>query len=89
VRDKKEPKAEKDMKLVELCRVMGPVEAEVIKNFLESQGIECILQGQMVQAVYPILVDGLGEIRVLVAEKDFATATELLETHQEGGGEEG
>jgi hypothetical protein len=89
VRDKKEPKAEKDMKLVELCRVMGPVEAEVIKNFLESQGIECILQGQMVQAVYPIIVDGLGEIRVLVAEKDFATATELLETHQEGGGEEG
>jgi hypothetical protein len=89
VDDEKKPKAERDMKLVELCRVMGPVEAEVIKNFLESQGIDCILQGQMVQAVYPILVDGLGEIRVLVAEKDFETATELLKTHDDGGCEEG
>lgn len=86
--DEKEPKAEKDMKLVELCRVMGPVEAEVIKNFLESQGIGCILQGQMVQSIYPILVDGLGEIRVLVSERDFATAKELLETRDQSGGEE-
>jgi len=83
--DEKKSKGEKNMRLVELCRVMGPVEAEVIKNFLESQGIDCILQGQMVQSVYPILVDGLGETRVLVAEEDFEAATQLLETRGDGG----
>ncbi len=51
--DEQEPKTDKDMKLAVLGRVNGPVEAEVIKNFLESQGIACILQGQMLQSIYP------------------------------------
>jgi hypothetical protein len=76
--DKKGPKPTKDKKLIELVRVMGPVEAEVIKNFLESQGIACILQGQMVQSVYPMSVDGMGELKVLVTEDDYPLAKELL-----------
>lgn len=68
----------KDAKLVELTRVMGPVEAEVIKNFLESQGIPCILQGQMVQSVYPMSVDGMGELKVMVSEEDLSLARKLL-----------
>jgi hypothetical protein len=76
--DRKEPKPSKNTKLLELVRVMGPVEAEVIKNFLESQGISCILQGQMVQSVYPMSVDGMGELRVMVSEDDFPLAKELL-----------
>jgi hypothetical protein len=72
------PKADKDMKLRELTRVMGPVEAEVIRNFLESQGISCILRGQMVQSIYPFSVDGMGELRVMVTEDDYPLAQELL-----------
>ncbi len=86
--DEKEPKADKDLKLAELCRVMGPVEAAVIKNFLETQGIPCILQGQMLQAIYPILVDGLAEIKVMVSEKDLEAAKELLQTRGPSGCEE-
>jgi len=86
--DEQEPKAEKDMKLAELCRVNGPVEAEVIKNFLENQGIACILQGQMLQSIYPILIDGLAEIKVLVSENDLAAARELLQTRGTPGCEE-
>jgi len=76
--DKKAQKPSKDTKLIELVRVMGPVEAEVIKNFLESQGITCILQGQMVQSVYPMNVDGMGELKVMVSEDDYPLAKELL-----------
>ena len=72
------PKADKDLKLRELTRVMGPVEAEVIRNFLESQGIPCILRGQMVQSIYPFSVDGMGELRVMVSEADYPLAMELL-----------
>ncbi len=86
--DEKEPKTDKDMRLAELCRVQGPVEAEVIKNFLETQGIPCILQGQMLQNIYPILVDGLAEIKVMVSENDLAAARELLETRSDTGCEE-
>ncbi len=76
--DRKVHKSAKDAKLVELTRVMGPVEAEVIKSFLESHGISCILQGQMVQSVYPMSVDGMGELKVMVSEEDFSLAKELL-----------
>jgi hypothetical protein len=76
--DDKKRKADKSLKLRELTRVMGPVEAEVIKSFLESQGIPCILGGQMVQSIYPFSVDGMGELRVMVSETDYALAKELL-----------
>jgi len=76
--DETRKKADKDLKLRELTRVMGPVEAEVIRNFLESQGISCILRGQMVQSVYPFSVDGMGELRVMVSEADYSLAQELL-----------
>lgn len=76
--DDTERKVNKDLKLRELTRVMGPVEAEVIRNFLESQGIPCILRGQMAQAIYPFSVDGMGEIRVMVSEADYPVAKELL-----------
>jgi len=78
VEDDKEPKINKGLKLRELTRVMGPVEAEVIKNFLDSQGIPTILRGQMAQAIYPFSVDGMGEIKVMVSEADYSLAKELL-----------
>ncbi|MBN2206794.1 MAG: DUF2007 domain-containing protein [Candidatus Aminicenantes bacterium] len=71
--------AEQDQELKELLKVYGPVEADVIKSFLESQGIPCILRGRMVQSVMPYTVDGLAEIRVLVADKDFEAAALLLD----------
>jgi hypothetical protein len=78
VKDDTKHKVDKGMKLRELTRVMGPVEAEVIKNFLESQEIPCILSGQMAQSIYPFSVDGMGELRVMVSEADYALAKELL-----------
>ncbi len=76
--DDKENKINKSLKLRELTRVMGPVEAEVIRNFLESQGIPCILRGQMAPNIYPFSVDGMGELKVMVSEADYALAKELL-----------
>jgi hypothetical protein len=72
--------AEKGADLKELVKVYGPVEADVIRSFLESQGIACVLQGRMVQSVMPYTVNGLAEIRVLVAEKDLEAARLLLDS---------
>ncbi|MFQ6108601.1 MAG: DUF2007 domain-containing protein, partial [Candidatus Aminicenantales bacterium] len=65
--------------LKELCRVWGPAEAEVIKSFLKSHGISCIFRGQVVQSIHPFSADGLGEIKILVPEKDLSLAKKLLE----------
>ena len=67
------------MELKELHKVWGPIEAEVVKGYLESNGIPCILRGKVVQSVHPFSADGLGEIKIFVAEKDYSRAKELLE----------
>ena len=77
-RQKKKRKPEEDTKLMELHKVWGPVEAEIIKSYLESNGITCILRGKVVQSVHPFSADGLGEIKILVTEQDYPIAQELL-----------
>jgi ADP-ribose pyrophosphatase YjhB (NUDIX family) len=79
--DKNRLKKDRNVKLKELRRVMGPVEAEVIRSLLLSHGITCILGGTMVQSIYPSSVDGMGEVRILVAGTDYAIARELLENN--------
>ncbi len=65
--------------LVEIAKVWGPAEAEVVKSFLESEGISCILKGLVVQSVHPFSVDGLGEIRIFVARQNKDLAKKLIQ----------
>ena len=67
-----------ESKLKEVYSVWGPAEAEVIKSFLESNGITCLLKGLVVQSVHPFSADGLGEIKIFVAEKDYDVAKKLI-----------
>ena len=76
------PEPLRDMKLKEVIRVWGGTEADVIKSFLESQGIPCLLQGRIIQSIYPFSTDGLGEIKILVPEDDYDTAKKLLEERE-------
>ncbi|MCX6565471.1 MAG: DUF2007 domain-containing protein [Candidatus Aminicenantes bacterium] len=69
---------EADVKLKEVHRVWGLSEAEIIKSFLESNGIDCTFQGRNVLTVYPFTTDGLGELRIMVMEEDFEAARALL-----------
>ena len=74
----KQNKKPRDIKLVEVATVQGPVEAEVIKSFLESFGISIVLKGLVVQSVHAFSADGLGKITVMVKEKDYEKAKSLL-----------
>jgi hypothetical protein len=92
---KARPKPERDedaaLDLKELCRVWGPFEADVVKSFLESNGITCLIRGRMVPFVYPFTVDGLAEFMIFVQAKDLETAKGLMASIPapgEGGGPE-
>jgi len=69
---------DRDADFKEVAKVWGQAEAEVIRSLLESEGIQCVLKGRIVQSVYPITADGLGEVRVFVAAEDFDLAEKLL-----------
>jgi Putative prokaryotic signal transducing protein len=85
--EKKDRNHPEDIKLKELVSVWGPAEAEVIKSFMESQGIPCIYKSRVVQSIHPFSMNGLGEIKIFVPEKDYETAKKILETKPENGPE--
>ena len=68
--------------LKEVFKVWGPAEAEVIKAFLKSHGVPCLLKGLVVQSVHPFSMDGLGEIKIFVPEKNYNLAKKLLESRK-------
>jgi hypothetical protein len=57
---------------------MGPLAAEVVKGRLESAGIPAMLQYESISRAFPVTVDGLGEVRVLVTREREQEARELL-----------
>jgi len=73
-------KRDKDIKIVELCRVFRDEEAVTIKSLLTNYNIECILQSDITRSVHPYTIDGLGvtEISILVSEKDLEKSKEII-----------
>lgn len=69
---------------VEVCVAANDLEAQVVKSFLESNGIPVMLQGDAASKVYGFTIGGMAEVRVFVPEPLAAQAIELLES----GGEE-
>ena len=65
-------------KLKEVHKVMGSVEAEVVKSLLESYGIKAVLSSLIVQSVHPFTVNGLGEIKIMVTEEDYEAAKDII-----------
>jgi hypothetical protein len=57
----------------------GLIKAQVIKAKLEAAGIRVLLDYESVGPVIGITVDGLGEVRVLVANEDVEEARSLIE----------
>jgi hypothetical protein len=77
------PLKDPESEFKEVYKAWGSVEAEVVKSFLESHGIRCLLKGLVVQSVHPFTMDGLGEIKILVPEKEHALAEKLLKSRQD------
>lgn len=75
-------------KWVKLTAVWGEMEAQLLKGFLEGEGIPVRLQHHVPPSVYPLTVNGLAEIRILVPEGELLRAQEALAAFRvEGEGE--
>lgn len=62
---------------VEVLVTYDPVEAEIVKDLLESGGIPVVLRSSKVTP-YPVNIGKMGEIKVLVRKDDKETAEELI-----------
>jgi hypothetical protein len=72
-----------DATLVEVYEAAGDNEAFIIKGLLESEGIWCSLESDVPHSVFPLDVDGLGAVRIMVSEDDAEHATQLIAQYRE------
>ncbi|KPK44611.1 MAG: hypothetical protein AMK74_04855 [Nitrospira bacterium SM23_35] len=70
---------------VQLLITFDPLEAEMIKDLLESGGIPVVLRSSKVSP-YPVNIGKIGEIKVLVKKEDQEAAEEFLreDSHSTG-----
>ncbi|MFO0751778.1 MAG: DUF2007 domain-containing protein [Thermodesulfovibrionales bacterium] len=62
---------------VELLVTCDPLEAEMIKDLLESGSIPVVVRSSKVSP-YPVNIGKIGEIRILVRKEDKSTAEEVV-----------
>lgn len=72
-----------ESELVPVYTVANPVEAAVIKNALEDEGIRCFLDG--VEQAAEVGLSAFG-IKVLVASEDAERAHAFIAAHEAGKG---
>jgi hypothetical protein len=62
---------------VEILVTYDPIEAEIIKDLLESGGIPVVIKSAKVTP-YPVNIGKIGEVKILVRNQDKETAGELI-----------
>ena len=60
-------------------------EAEMVRCLLEVYEIPCQVVSDIPHSVFPLTVDGLGEVRILVPERHFERAQALIAEHRRQG----
>ncbi|MGD0885315.1 MAG: DUF2007 domain-containing protein [Thermodesulfovibrionales bacterium] len=62
---------------IEFIMTYDPLEAEMIKDLLESGGIPVVLRSSKVSP-YPVNIGRMGEIKILVRKEDKETASRVI-----------
>lgn len=62
---------------VEVLATYDPIEAEIIKDLLESGGIPVVIRSAKVSP-YPVNIGKMGEIKILVRKKDKEEAGKVI-----------
>ena len=69
-------------KWVEVFVTDDPLEAEIIKDLLESGDIPVVIRSSKVMP-YPVNVGKMGEIKILVRETDKETAEKVIKGEED------
>jgi hypothetical protein len=64
--------------LVEVWRAWGEAEANLVQGLLETNGIRSAIRGESTRLTHGFTLDGLAEVKILVAPADAARASELI-----------
>ncbi len=65
-----------------LTEVNGRMEADMLKSYLEAEGIRVeMFQEAIGHNIYPVTIDGLGRVQLFVPKEQAKEAKEILEQY--------
>ncbi len=70
--------ANKDTEIVLLEEFVNLADAHIAKGVLETNGVPCIIDNEIMSSVYPLTITPLGAIRLMVRRCDVETAHRIL-----------
>jgi hypothetical protein len=68
----------KENDLVTVATASTPIEANIMKSKLESEGLTCFVADQNMVSINPLYSNAVGGVRVQVRQGDFEKAKEIL-----------
>ena len=72
-----------ELKWEKLAEVYGRLEADVIKSYLEAQGVPVeLFQESVGQSAFPTTIDGLGRVQLFVPKEKMDEARKLFDAYQ-------
>lgn len=70
------------MHYVRVYQCASEIEAQMLSQLLESEGISCLLNSDVPPSIYPVTAGALGTIDLLVDEEELERAVELLSAYR-------
>jgi len=68
--------------LVVVFRTSSGIEAGIVRSLLEAHGIMSVVSSDVPQSIFPLSVDGLGNIRLAVHPSEAEEAERVIESHR-------
>lgn len=65
-------------RLILLEEYASDFEANIVRAKLESEGIPCMLTNEKFSSMYPLTMNTIGAIRLMIFEKDLDRARQIL-----------
>src|SRR5260221_350696 len=62
----------------------GPseIEARVVRGLLETHGIPSLMSSDVPRSIFPLVVDGIGDVRISVRPEDADEAERIIASHR-------
>jgi ribonuclease III len=70
--------------LAVIFRSSSAIEARVVRSLLEAHGVMSVVSSDVPHSIFPLSVDGLGEVRLSVRPDDAEEARRIIESHRSG-----
>ena len=68
--------------LVVVFRTSSGIEAGIVRSLLEAHGILSVVSSDVPQSIFPLSVDGLGNIRIAVHPTESDEAERIIDSHR-------